>query len=65
MTGASSSHHEGHGDQRVHSDVDAVRSAIDALLADVEHVGVMTPRDHLDWALALPLCMGSHVHLKC
>ena len=45
-------------DQRVHSDVDAVRSAIDALLADVEHVGVMTPLDHLDWALALPLCMG-------
>ena len=51
-------------DPRVHSDVDAVRSAIDALLADVEHVGVMTPLDHLDWALALPLCMGSHVHLK-
>ena len=45
-------------DQRVHSDVDAVRSAIDALLADVKHVGVMTPLDHLDWALALPLCMG-------
>ena len=41
-----------------HSDVDAVRSAIDALLADVEHVVVMTPLDHLDWALALPLCMG-------
>ena len=45
-------------DQQVHSDVDAVRSAIDALLADVEHVSVMTPLDHLDWALALPLCMG-------
>ena len=42
-------------DQRVHSDIDAVRSAIDALLADVERVVVMT---HLDWALALPLCRG-------
>ena len=45
-------------EQRVHSDVDAVRSAIDALLADVEHVNVMTPLDHLDWALTLPVCMG-------
>ena len=45
-------------DQRVHSDIDAVRSAVDALLADVERVVVMTPLDHLDWALSLPLCMG-------
>ena len=45
-------------DQRVHSDVDAVRSAIEALLADVVRVGVMTPLDYLVWALALPLCMG-------
>ena len=44
--------------QQVHSDVDAVRSAVDALLADVEHVSMMTPLDHLDWALALPMCMG-------
>ena len=44
--------------QRVHSDFDAVRSAVDALLANVERVVVMTPLDHLDWALALPLCMG-------
>ena len=45
-------------DQQVHSDVDAVRSVIDALLADVEQVSVMTPLDHLDWALALPMCVG-------
>ena len=46
------------GDPRVHSDIDAVCSAVDALLTDVEHVSVMTPLDHLDWALALPLCAG-------
>ena len=45
-------------DQQVHSDVDAVRSAIDALLADVEHVGVMTPLDHLDWAFGVAVVYG-------
>ena len=45
-------------DQRVRSDVDTVRSTIDALQADVERVVVMTPLDHLDWALASTLCWG-------
>ena len=45
-------------DQRVHSVVDVVRRAIEALLADVVRVGVLTPLNHLERALALPLCMG-------
>ena len=44
--------------QRVHSVVDVVRRAIEALLADVVRVGVLTPLNHLERALALPLCMG-------
>ena len=35
-----------------------VRRAIEALLADVVRVGVFTPLNHLERALALPLCMG-------
>ena len=45
-------------DQRVHSVVVVVRRAIEALLPDVVRVGVLTPMDHLERALALPLCMG-------
>ena len=44
--------------QRVHSVVLVVRRTIDALLADVVRVGVLTPLNHLERALALPLCMG-------
>ena len=44
--------------QRVHSVVDVVRRAIEALFADVVRVGVLTPLNHLERALALPLCMG-------
>ena len=45
-------------DQRVHSVVVVVRRAIEALLADVVRVGVLTQLDHIERALALPLCMG-------
>ena len=36
--------------QRIHSVVDVVRRAIDALLADVVRVGVLTPLNHLERA---------------
>ena len=38
--------------------VDVVRRAIEALLADVVRVGVLTSLNQLERALALPLCMG-------
>ena len=44
--------------QRVHSVVDVVRRAIEALLADVVRVGVLTPLNHLERTVALPLCFG-------
>ena len=56
MSGDNATFSHSSWDQRVHSDIDAVRSAIDALLADVERVVLMTPLDHLKWALALPVC---------
>ena len=45
-------------DQRVQYDFDAIREEVEALLTDTARMAVMDPFDHLEWALALPLCMG-------